>query len=110
MDNIIDSSVDKDKAKAEIRMYCCANDTTLPDKDNLTIDQYFHEISDVYPNFVIVTNVALTSFNGPKIERAFTIMNVTSTEYRPSLSVESLSASLTAHYRAKLFGPSEKTR
>jgi len=28
MDNIIDSSVDKDKAKGGIRMYCCANDTT----------------------------------------------------------------------------------
>ena len=58
MDNIIGSSVDKDKAKAEIRMYCCANDTTLPDKDNLIIDQYFHEISDVYHNFVIIAKVA----------------------------------------------------
>ena len=71
------------------------------------IDVYWNSVSnEEFPHLCQLAKAALTCFSGPKIEGTFTNMNMISTDYRSSLSVSALSACLSAHYRAKVYGSS----
>lgn len=98
--------IDKTICESEIRKYCGALISDLPSFDNLDIDEYWNLINktNMFPNLSLMVKAALTCFNGPKVEGSFTLMNMTSTEYRPSLEVASLSACLSAQYRKKVYG------
>ena len=81
--------------------------TDLPSYQDVAIDDYWVQVEklNLFPNLCSLVKIALTCFNGPKVEGAFTLMNMTSTEYHPSLAVSTLSASLSAQYHAKVYGP-----
>lgn len=104
--NIPVSGNDKGKALHEARQY--ASDNSLPPFDGIGIDEFWAKVEKLnrYPNLCAVVKAAITCFNGPKVEGAFTLMNKTATEFRSSMTVRTLSAILSAQYRNKLYGSS----
>ena len=105
------------KLNAEIRLY--AADDEIPSHVDssgnlLGLDRFWCSVFNLknalsepkYHELQKLILPALTCFNGPKVENAFTLMNMTMTEFRPSLTVSSMSACLSAQYRKKLFGDS----
>ena len=100
------SGSDNIKALHEARQY--VSDDSLPPFDGIGIDEFWAKMEKLnrYPNLCAVMKAAITCFNGPKVEGAFTLMNNTATEFRSSMSVCTLSAILSAQYRNKLYGSS----
>ena len=100
----------------EIRYYASDDEISCVDSsgDSLPLDLYWISVFDLKnslagprcPHLQQLVTSALTCFNGPNVEGAFTLMNMTSTENRANLTVPTLSACLTAQYRKKLFGES----
>ena len=100
IENLVKTDVEKD-----IRKYCCCAESQLPIFKDVSIDAYWNDVEE-FPHLCQLAKVVLTCFSGPKIEGVFSNMNMVSTDYRSSLSVPALSACLSAHYRAKVYGTS----
>lgn len=105
---------EKETYKREIQLYASERKKNLPDPKIERLDEYWSKIRDItdpsgeskYPLLVRVAFISLTCFSGPTVEGGFSAMNMTTTDQRSSLSVEALSASLSAQYRSRTHGTS----
>lgn len=84
------------------------------DLEEIRLDVYWKMVGELrgadglllYNNLYKCVRPALTCFTTPVVESAFTMMNKTTTRFRASLSVQHLSASISAHYRKLYRGDS----
>lgn len=99
----------------EITEFCSDNElpkSRYTDNTPVPLDEWWHSIGNMknadssrrYEYLHSLVKAVITCFHGPKVEGSFSLMNMTSTEFRPRLSVESMSVSLIAQYRRKVFG------
>ena len=104
------SPTEKEKFKREVQLYVSDRTKYQPDPTAERLDVYWKNVQNMkdpsgdpkYPLLVRVALISLTCFSGPTVEGGFSAMNMTTTAERASLSVEAMSASLSAQYTVEV--------